>query len=66
MKARPFPFLIMKITEHMTTTILLKLKLIKKQLENNEKEEALSGVNSIIENIDRFGSNGPDSKSKVK
>ena len=66
MKASPFPFLIMKITEHMTTTILLKLKLIKKQLENNEKEEALSGVNSIIENIDRFGSNGPDSKSKVK
>jgi len=65
-KARPFPFLIMKITEHMTTTILLKLKLIKKQLENNEKEEALFGVNSIIENIDRFGNDGPDSKSKVK
>jgi|TARA_R110000787_G_scaffold90175_2_gene190665 hypothetical protein len=56
----------MKITEHITTTILLKLKLIKKQLENNEKEEALSGVNSIIENIDRFGSNGPESKSKAK
>ena len=56
----------MKITEHMTTTILLKLKVIKKQLENNEKEEALSGVNYIIENIDRFGSNGSDSKSKVK
>ena len=66
MKARPFPFLIMKITEHMITTILLKLKLIKKQLENNEKEEALSGVNSILENIDRFGTNGPDSKSKAK
>tara|TARA_R110001599_G_scaffold318311_1_gene527919 strand:+ start:249 stop:419 length:171 start_codon:yes stop_codon:yes gene_type:complete len=56
----------MKITEHMITTILLKLKLIKKQLENNEKEEALSGVNSILENIDRFGTNGPDSKSKAK
>ena len=66
MKARPFSFLIMKITEHMTTSILLKLKLIKKQLENNEKEEALSGVNSILENLDRFESNGPDSKSKVK
>ncbi len=50
----------------MITTILLKLKLVKKQLENNEKEEALSGVNSILENIDRFGNDGPDSKSKVK
>jgi len=56
----------MKITEHMITTILLKLKVIKKQLENNEKEEALSGVNSILENLDRFGSNGPESKSKAK
>tara|TARA_X000001382_G_scaffold128980_2_gene119908 strand:- start:623 stop:793 length:171 start_codon:yes stop_codon:yes gene_type:complete len=56
----------MKITEHMTTSILLKLKLIKQQLENNEKEEALSGVNSILDNIDRFESNGPDSKSKAK
>jgi hypothetical protein len=65
-KARPFSFHIMKITEHMTTSILLKLKLIKQQLENNEKEEALSGVNSILENIDRFESNGPDSKSKAK
>ena len=50
----------------MTTSILLKLKLIKQQLENNEKEEALSGVNSILENIDRFENNGPDSKSKAK
>lgn len=50
----------------MITHILLKLKYIKKQLENNEKEEALSGVNSILENIDRFESNGPDSKSEVK
>jgi len=50
----------------MTTSILLKLEQIKKQLENNEKEEALSGVNSILENIDRFESNGPESKKKDK
>ncbi len=50
----------------MTTSILLKLKLIKQNLEDGKKEEALSGVDSILENLDRFGSNGPGSKSKVK
>tara|TARA_R110000868_G_scaffold316969_1_gene577835 strand:+ start:952 stop:1122 length:171 start_codon:yes stop_codon:yes gene_type:complete len=56
----------MKITEHITTSILLKLKNIKNQIENNQNEEALSGVNSILENLDRFESNGPDSKTKAK
>lgn len=50
----------------MITHILLKLKYIKKQLENNEKEEALSGVINLLENIDRFENNGPDSKSEAK
>tara|TARA_R110000744_G_scaffold37879_2_gene86596 strand:- start:2518 stop:2688 length:171 start_codon:yes stop_codon:yes gene_type:complete len=56
----------MKIQEHMITSIVLKLENIKTQIENKDNEGAISGIDLLLRNLNRFETNESDSKKKAK
>tara|TARA_E500000318_G_C3540236_1_gene204317 strand:+ start:369 stop:539 length:171 start_codon:yes stop_codon:yes gene_type:complete len=56
----------MKIPEHIYTSIVIKLNKIKNKIENENKSEAISGINSLLDEFDKFETNGQVSKRTIK
>jgi hypothetical protein len=56
----------MKIPEHILTSIVLKLNKIKNMIENENKTEAIFGIDSLLDEFKKFEANGQVSKGTVK
>lgn len=56
----------MKLPEHVLTSIILKLNKIKTMIEDEKNADAISGINTLLDEFDKFEENGQISKRTVK